>query len=233
MKKSQTNKEESCQNKIPRDLTIILGFLYFLLKSIQKQHKSIQMKKPYKKAQRWHLTQGFHDKHKAIDLSYAYGTLLTAPELSRITWIITDKNFDENLEPLSRGYGIVMTSLDGQREHHYWHCLPIFPVNVGDIVQAGQIVAQMGNSGFVMKGGKFVLLKDRLKYPYPGKHLHYAMKVDGKIVNPLDYINWDLPVNYNIFDIISAITKVLLKMTNLLKVANYNLIAKKNGTYTF
>ena len=53
----------------------------------------MKIKKPYRKAQRWHLTQGFHDKHKAIDLHYNYGCFLTAPELCRIKYIITDKTF--------------------------------------------------------------------------------------------------------------------------------------------
>lgn len=173
--------------------------------------------RPYKEAKEWHLTQGFHSDHLANDFHYKYGCFLVSPEITRVKYIITDKNFNDSLEPIKRGYGIVLESLDGKRQYHHWHCLGVFPVNERDIVQRGQIVAQMGNSGFVISNGKFVLIKDRLKYPYPGTHTHYVMKIDKVTVNPRAWIDWNIPVNYTLLDKVKAAITIFLKMTKILK----------------
>lgn len=172
--------------------------------------------RPYKEAKQNQITQKFHSGHKAIDLHSKYGTFLVAPENCWIERIITGDTFNDSLEDLSRGYGIVMKSVEYDREHFYFHCLPIFPVNVGDIVKQGQIVAQMGNSGFVISGGKVVPIEDRLKPPFKGTHLHYALKVNDQTIDSLFHIDWNLPVRYNILDKIKAMINIFLKMRKLI-----------------
>ncbi len=172
--------------------------------------------KHYKKANYTHVSQGFHDAHKAIDIAFKMGTFLVAPEDCRISVIVTDKNFDESLTSLSRGYGIGLWSLDGRRKYSEWHCMGIFPVNVGDIVKKGQPIAMMGNSGFVKSGGKIVSLEDRYKLPFRGVHTHSTMKIDNVLVDRRKYIDWGLPVEYSFMDWIRATTNILSKMSGLL-----------------
>ncbi len=173
--------------------------------------------KPFKGATIGHISQGFHDAHKANDITSKMGTWLVPPEDCKVSVIVTDTNFNESLTPLSRGYGIGFWSLDGRRKYSDWHCLGIFPVKVGDIVRRGKPLAQMGNSGFVKSGGIIVPLKTRYKKPYKGVHTHRTFKIDGVLVDMSKYINWSLSVEYSILDQIKAMIIVGLKMMKLLK----------------
>lgn len=146
-------------------------------------------------------------------MAWKYRTYLVAPEHCWVDRVITAETIDEG-EELSRGYGIVLKSFFNNHEHFYWHCLPIFPVKKGDIVKRGQIVAQMGNSGFVKSGGKVVPLEDRLKPPYKGTHLHWAMKINDEIVDPLKHIDWSIPIRYDLW---GAIKAILINMLSFLK----------------
>jgi len=176
---------------------------------------SVKICKPYKKAQKSHITQGFHKKHRAIDMAYKYGTFLVAPENCIVEKITTPKTLDNSTKGLEQGYGLLMESVVGNRRYAYWHCLPIFPVEVGEIVLQGQIVAQMGNSGYVKMGNKYVPIDKRLGKKKPGTHLHFSMSINGKIVNPLDYIDWSIPVKYSFLDVIRAVRRILQKMLSL------------------
>ena len=144
------------------------------------------------------------------------GTWLVPPEDCRVNRVITDTNFNEDLSSLSRGYGISLHSLDGKRKYVYWHCMGIFPVNVGDIVKKGQPIAQMGNSGFVKSGGKIVSLEDRYKKPYKGVHAHVNFKIDNVSTDISKHIDWSLPVEYSFLDQINASIQIVLKMSALL-----------------
>ncbi len=112
----------------------------------------IKICRPYKKANISHITQNFHKKHKAIDIAYKYGTFLVAPENCVVERITTPDKINNSTSDLERGYGLLMKSITGDRRYAYWHCLPIFPVEEGETVLQGQIVAQMGNSGYVKWG---------------------------------------------------------------------------------
>jgi len=107
-----------------------------------------------------------------------------------------------------------LKSLSSPTEHFYWHCLPVFPVKEGCMVKQGQIVAQMGNSGFVRSSGKVVPIEGRSKPPYKGTHLHWAMKISGNIVNPLNFIDWAMPIHN---DWLGAVKAILINMLNLIK----------------
>lgn len=179
------------------------------------------MLKPFKSCQKSSITQGFiYPAHTAVDFRGVYGTWLVAPEKCIVYKIVSPTTIDLNPEnpQLKRGYGMRLESLENaNRFFLYWHCLPIFPVSEGNIVEAGQSVAQMGNSGEVrtLEGG-IVPLDQRDKPPYPGTHLHEEMTIDGIAVDPSLYIDWSQEVNPS--NTLSAIQSILNKIVNLLKV---------------
>ena len=57
----------------------------------------------------------------------------------------------------------------------------------------------------------------KLKYPYPGKHLHWAMKINQQTVDPLKWLDWNIPVKYSFLDKIKAMMKILMNMLDLIK----------------
>lgn len=171
--------------------------------------------RPYKKAQIGHVTQRFHSNHLAVDFAYKHGTFLVAPENCTVVKIVTGEVISESLEDMKRGYGIRLKSVSRNAYHTYWHCLPAFPVRVGNTVIAGSPVAQMGNSGSVMVGGKWLPVNlSRLGKPYPGTHLHWDMMLDQIQIDPLKEIDWAIPVEYNL---ITAIWAVIRNIINLIK----------------
>lgn len=165
--------------------------------------------RPYRECKPHHLTQGWSPEHRGFDFGYKYGTWLVALENSVVENIMTAENWDKGWE-LERGYGILLRSIrDPNFRYTYWHTLPFFPVKKGEIVLKGQPVAQLGNSGFVLSGGKPVLLKDRLKPPYHGSHIHISAPQ-----NLLEMIDWELPIK---FDILTTISLTLFSISNFLK----------------
>ena len=154
--------------------------------------------------------------HTGVDWVSYYGTPLVAPEDCMIDNIITDENVSEDLAPLTRGYGIIMKGIGG-KFHLYWHCQPVFPVGLGQQLKQGEIVAFMGNSGFVMRGGVVIPIEIRSKPPYPGTHVHQEIFtfVNGQrqYEDPLLSIDFSIPIQYNL---ISSIMIVIKKIINLL-----------------
>jgi len=59
-----------------------------------------------------------------------------------------------------------------QREWTYGHCHTIF-VEIGDVVTAGQKIATMGNTGFVVSGATPFWKNN----PYAGTHLHLGVRL--------------------------------------------------------
>ena len=186
--------------------------------------------KPYQNAKIAHISQYFGvnptdyqpNGHTGLDMVAPYGTWLSAPVDVRIVKLINGTNIVESLDPLRRGYGILMQSIEDPTIYYlYWHCLPVFPVKVGDIVKRGVIVAKMGNSGFVMVGGVVVDIKKRNIPPYKGTHVHYEKfkMVDGKkeYLNPLTETRWSLVIKDEIGEQINAIKSILNKIINIIK----------------
>lgn len=179
--------------------------------------------KPYKEATLTQISQTFGVNplpyqprgHTGIDFVYKYGTFLVAPENVKISSIVKADSIREDLAPLSRGYGIEMQSISNpERIHLYWHCLPVFPVKVGDSVGQGEVVAQMGNSGFVFSNGQPVPVEIRTDAPYKGTHLHWEVKLNGNLVDPLKDLNWGIEIEYNT---ISVIRQIIQSISNLFK----------------
>ena len=155
--------------------------------------------------------------HNGVDWNAPYGTPLVAPEYCIIDNVVTSENVNSDISPLSRGYGIIMKGLSG-KFHLFWHCQPVFPVKAGQSVKQGEVVAFMGNSGFVMIQGKVVPVELRTKPPFPGTHCHQEIFtiVDGqrKYEDPISYIDFNIPISY---DLLTAIKVVLANIFNLLK----------------
>lgn len=165
--------------------------------------------KPYRECQIGHLTQGYSDSHRAFDFAYKYGTWMVAMENCVVENIMTAENWDEGQE-YERGFGVLLRSIaNPEVKYSYWHDLPFFPVKKGMTVLQGEPVAQMGNSGFVLAGGKPVLIKDRLKPPYPGTHLHLSAPKDT-----IDRIDWNKEIK---FDLLMTIYLTFLSINKFFK----------------
>ena len=178
----------------------------------------MKISRPFKNATKLSITQGFSDSHRANDFGGKFGEFLVAPfnaKVLNITGLESDQDTPD-MGTLSSGYGIRVQSIeDPTLTCTYWHCQAVFPVKKGDIVLMGQIIAMMGNSGFVLSNGNIVLEPDKLKPPYPGTHLHWSMgRQVGQEYTHLDpstLIDWNIPINYNIMEIIGLYIKIISK----------------------
>ncbi len=98
--------------------------------------------------------------HAGIDISNRIGTPVVAPADGIVTFVGKDGGYG-NLIIISHGYGITT---------RYGHLHKIF-VKVGQKVQRGDIIGEIGNTG-----------------RSTGPHLHYEVRIYNKPVNPLRYI---------------------------------------------
>lgn len=185
----------------------------------------MKVSKPFRNATQLSISQGFHAEHKATDFAGSFGEFLVAPFNSVVTKIrgIESLNSPElmNGEPsiyLRGGCGIGLRSIeDPSITISYWHTLPVFPVREEQTVLQGQVVAQLGNTGWVISGGKIVPYDIRYKEPFPGSHVHVTMgKIEGGTYRDIDYvplIDWKIPINH---DWITATKAILQRISNLL-----------------
>jgi murein DD-endopeptidase MepM/ murein hydrolase activator NlpD len=98
--------------------------------------------------------------HAGIDIASALGTEVVAPARGRVEFVGA-KGPLGNLLIIDHGYGVRTQYGHNQRIH----------VKAGEIVERGQVLAALGSSG-----------------RSTGPHLHYVVEVNGKAVNPLDFI---------------------------------------------
>ena len=115
------------------------------------------------------LTKG----HNGIDIVAPWGTPMYAVEDGIVCDVKTDPS----------GYGMHVRFLTGDskdkksifHEWTYGHCSAIF-VKIGDVIKAGQKIANMGNTGFVVSssngGGYWVDGSNK----YAGTHLHLGCR---------------------------------------------------------
>jgi murein DD-endopeptidase MepM/ murein hydrolase activator NlpD len=148
------------------------------------------------------MTQGFGenpilyskfdmDGHNGQDHVGPHGTPMMAVEDGTILDVKNDPSgFGMHVRFLS------MTSYNGlHREWTYGHCSAIF-VKVGDKVQAGQVIANMGNTGFVVSGSTPYWKNN----PYAGTHLHLGLRLMKLVKNGWKYPGSDIGIdcqNYN------------------------------------
>jgi hypothetical protein len=169
----------------------------------------------------FNITQGYHTDHKALDImswsrTNGYGTPLCAPENCRVDRITSKEQLVGHDQGLVRGHGVWLTGLETGYRYLFWHTLPLLPVNGGDIVKRGQIVAYMGNAGYVVSGGQYVPIEERTTPPYRGTHLHIEMfDKNGNAVDPKPFINWNWQPQYTLTDFMTAMIAVLQKAIRL------------------
>jgi murein DD-endopeptidase MepM/ murein hydrolase activator NlpD len=109
--------------------------------------------------------------HQGVDMNHTGGgnTDYGAPILSThdgyVSKIVTNDNN-------AGGRRIVITSKDGTVSTSYMHLSDVENYNVGDAVFEGQVLGQMGGSGFGNDN----------QY---SSHLHYELRVNGDNINPI------------------------------------------------
>lgn len=108
------------------------------------------------------------DGHNGIDIVRPHGELMYAIEEGEIVEV------KDSPEGYGRHLRIVSTAKNDKgyfREWTYGHCSKIL-VKQGDLVKAGQAVACMGNTGFVVSGSTPYWQNN----PYAGTHLHLGLR---------------------------------------------------------
>jgi murein DD-endopeptidase MepM/ murein hydrolase activator NlpD len=103
---------------------------------------------------------GHREVHRGVDIAGRMGTPVIAPADGVVRYA-KDRRALGNAISISHGYGI---------ESLYGH-LAEFRVKPGEKIRRGQVIALMGNTG-----------------RSTGPHLHYQVEVNGKPVNPHNYI---------------------------------------------
>ena len=98
--------------------------------------------------------------HAGIDVAAATGAPIIAPARGRVTFVGYKGPLGKSVV-VDHGFGVRTV---------YGHA-HVIHVKIGDEVQRGQLLAEVGNTG-----------------RSTGPHLHYAVQVKGKARNPLDYI---------------------------------------------
>ena len=188
--------------------------------------------KPFKNCYPNSLTQGFTLKqHEACDYTGKFGEFLLAPFDCRIERMIRGEKLNGNTQEVETGCGLLMISTENPNYRvSYWHCQPIFPVEIGELVKQGQPVAQMGNTGAVYGNGQFYSVAEREQeysestpsnLPKKGVHVHISYgfgdgSAEGTVNRDISKeIDWTIPVSYSLLDAISMTLKSILKIFKL------------------
>jgi len=140
-----------------------------LVDELEDKHQRLASSPAIWPARGW-LTSGFGNRispftgrrqfHAGIDIASATGTPVVAPARGRVAFVGA-KGPLGNALLIDHGYGV---------RTQYGHNAKIL-VKRGDVVERGQKIALVGNTG-----------------RSTGPHLHYTVEVNGKAVNPIDFI---------------------------------------------
>jgi murein DD-endopeptidase MepM/ murein hydrolase activator NlpD len=103
---------------------------------------------------------GLRQFHSGIDIAGAMGTDVIAPARGRVIFVGSKGPLGNTIE-IDHGYGV---------RTHFGHNSAV-AVRVGQEVERGQVIAKLGSTG-----------------RSTGPHLHYSVEVNGKAMNPLDFI---------------------------------------------
>jgi murein DD-endopeptidase MepM/ murein hydrolase activator NlpD len=109
---------------------------------------------------RLHPMLGYRRPHLGIDVSAPRGTPIEAPAGGLVIQASWEGGYGRTVE-IDHGWGIIT---------RYAHTSKIL-VRVGDRVQRGQIIAQVGQTGLA-----------------EGPHLHYEVRLRGEPVDPLKFV---------------------------------------------
>lgn len=104
--------------------------------------------------------------HTGLDLGYCQGTDVYAPAVGTVVGVLPDQVVRGNLLVIDHGLGIYTV---------YMH-LASFNVQEGDVVEPGQLIGVIGNTG-----------------RSTGPHLHFEVDINGTPVNPLTWLRREFP----------------------------------------
>lgn len=103
---------------------------------------------------------GVYEFHLGVDIGASYGTSIKASDGGKVTY-----------SGWKGSYGkLVIITHDNGSQTYYAHCSQLL-VSYGDRVYQGQTIAKVGSTG-----------------NSTGPHLHFEIRINGKTVNPLDYL---------------------------------------------
>ena len=105
---------------------------------------------------------GSYSWHSGLDIGAARGTIIVASDGGKVTYAGTRGSY---------GKLVIITHDDGSQTY-YAHCSTIL-VKKGDKVYQGQTIAKVGSTG-----------------NSTGPHIHFEIRINGKTVNPQNYIKW-------------------------------------------
>ena len=105
---------------------------------------------------------GAYSWHSGLDIGASRGTNIVAADGGKVTYAGWRGSY---------GKLVIITHDDGSQTY-YAHCSSIL-VSKGDKVYQGQTIAKVGSTG-----------------NSTGPHLHFEIRINGKTVNPQNYIQW-------------------------------------------
>lgn len=108
-----------------------------------------------------YISQGYWDLHRAIDIACRQGDVVVAADAGTVVYA----------EWGWAGYGNLVVIDHGNGFKSYYGHLYGFYVDVGDQVERGQPLGAIGNTGLST-----------------GPHLHFEIREDGVLRNPIDYL---------------------------------------------
>ncbi|HEY6530154.1 MAG TPA: M23 family metallopeptidase [Cellvibrionaceae bacterium] len=108
---------------------------------------------------------GQSEMHEGVDFSAPEGTQIAAVASGLVTWS-ADKTGYGNLVEINHGNGF---------KTRYGHCKKNL-VHIGDMVQKGQVIALLGNTG-----------------RSSGPHVHFEVYKNNRVVDPASYIRNTVP----------------------------------------
>lgn len=122
------------------------------------------------------VTQGYSEGHKAVDLGpTAASETVLAHTAGKVVFCQTGQKNNKG----SRGNASYGNCVKLQHENGYttlYAHLKSVAVRWGDTVKQGQVIGEMGNTGNSY-----------------GTHLHFEVRQDGEHIDPIPYLNGDLP----------------------------------------
>ena len=129
---------------------------------------------------RKHPKYGYWKMHEGIDLAAPIGTPIYATGNATVTKARWERGYGKLIE-LNHGFGY---------RTRYGHLSKIY-VNIGDTVQRGDIIGEVGNTGVSS-----------------GPHLHYEVRYRASTVNPVNYFNKEM-TNESYIDLMNQLDLAL------------------------
>jgi hypothetical protein len=102
--------------------------------------------------------------HKGVDFAPDPDPVIYCPEDGQISLVLNDPSMGDSIHLWTEN-----------RHHAFCHTSKRF-VSPGEQVKAGDRLGVMGHTGYVVPSGP------------AGTHLHWALAVDGQLVNPLSFV---------------------------------------------